>query len=236
MNTEAFDKLTPKLQEALAFIQQYIKDRGYAPSVREIGGAAGIASTSTVHAYLKQLEEKGFLRRDPAKPRAMVILSNASQLSASDIVHEDARKPITGHSEKPFFNEMSTHLPYVEFEALENVLLENLQTFSADPKKDAFLPKSIFDESPCIITRMPDDSMANRQLSVGDFLIIRLQHSANTADVALCSIRGEIVIRTYYKGLRQARLQAENDAIEPIMADHGELTILGVVVGFLRLF
>ncbi|MCL2121636.1 MAG: helix-turn-helix domain-containing protein [Clostridiales bacterium] len=240
MEFTEIENLPPKLKEALFFIRQFIQDRGYAPSVREIGSAIGVASTSTVHGYLQRLQESGFLRRDPSKPRAMILqIDKASTPSPSgdiDILPEEVSQAITGHSEKPFVSDTRTALPYIAWNRLPDILTEIDRQQADDGETFCLIPKSILDESACFVTTIPDDSMLNRQLSEGDRIIIRRTETANTSDIILCALHKELLVRTYYKGLRQVRLQAENDRMEAIMANPQDLSIIGVVIGFLRLF
>ncbi len=223
-----YDMLPSHLQAILLFIQQYIEDNGYAPSVREIGKARNISSSSTVHGYLKRLEESGLLRRDAAKPRAMVVQMDSLEKLSGDKLPEDSFEPSIGHSEKPFLDDTLKKLPFVDFDGKAG----------AD-EGPWLIPAARLDESDYFLTRMPDDTMHNRQLSAGDLLIIRRQNSANNSDIILGRLGSETFVRTYSKGLRQVRLQAEHDdsqdPIEAITVNADELEILGKVVGFIHM-
>jgi repressor LexA len=236
--------LAPHLQAILLFIRQYIDDKGYAPSVREIGKARGISSSSTVHACLRRLEKAGLLRRDAAKPRAMVV-------QASD--------GSTAPAGKPSLTKEMKRLPFVAF--------ANIAPFLSSPESQRLSPQADQPEArqdgvgdvadsadsgawhipagrlgpgDYFLTDMPDDSMRNRQLYAGDFLIIRRQNTANNSDMILGRLHDEFFLRTYSRGLRQVRLQAEHDdeydSIEVIMANAEELEILGKIVGSVHLF
>lgn len=223
-----YDMLPSHLQAILLFIQQYIEDNGYAPSVREIGKARNISSSSTVHGYLKRLEESGLLRRDAAKPRAMVVQMDNLEKPSGDKLPEDSFEPFTGHSEKPFFDGNLKKLPFVAFDGKDGT------------DDDSWLiPAARLDDGDYFLTRMPDDTMHNRQLSAGDLLIIRRQNSANNSDIILGQLGSETFVRTYSRGLRQVRLQAEHDdsqdPIEAITVNADELEILGKVVGFIHM-
>ena len=223
-----YDMLPSHLQAILLFIQQYIEDNGYAPSVREIGKARNISSSSTVHGYLKRLEESGLLRRDGAKPRAMVVQMDSLEKPSGDKLPEDSFEPFIGHSEKPFFDESFKKLPFVPFNGISG------------PDEDfCLVPAAGLDDGDYFLTRMPDDTMHNRQLSAGDLLIIRRQSSANNSDIILGRLGDEAFIRIYSKGLKQVRLQAEPDdtqePIEAITVNADELEILGKVVGFIHM-
>ncbi len=224
-----FDMLPSHLQAILLFIQQYIEDKGYAPSVREIGKARNISSSSTVHGHLKRLEELGFLHRDAAKPRAMVVQTEGLNNSSGNISSEAAFGGFTGHSDKPFFSPNLKKLPLLPFDGGDG----------AD--EDSWLiPAAKLDDADYFLMPMPDDSMHNRQLSAGDLLIVRRQNTANNSDIILGRLHSEIFVRTYSKGLRQIRLQAEHDdsqdPVEAITVSADELEILGKVVGFVHMF
>ncbi|MCL1849219.1 MAG: MarR family transcriptional regulator [Clostridiales bacterium] len=266
------DRLSQPLQDILAVISAHIRERGYAPSVREICEATGIPSTSTVHAHLRRLEEAGFLRRDPSKPRAMVLLhvpveDRYSQAAAGALLHTPAMgstgapdpyagalfdvasevlvaasdetpgdilpdagaNAITGHPEKPFFTDGVQALPFISFAHVAEEIQHTQDDCWLIPK--GFLPEGAF-----FLTSMPDDSMVNRQISTGDILLVRQQDSARSGDLVLGVIHDEAFIRTYFQGIRQIRLQAENDMFESIVTDQGELQIVGIVIGYTRLF
>ena len=226
----------PQLLRIVEFIRRYIPDQGYAPSVREIGAAAGIASTSTVHANLKRLEEIGILRRDPAKPRAMVLLTEPIKKPAGDNLPGDVSKAITGQSERPFSDDQLTRLPYYPFSTLISCFAGQSPA-PPDPSVQAcYLPADILDEGACFITRMPDDSMVNRQIEADDILIVRTQPDANNGDLIVGIVGHEILVRSYFKGLRQVRLQADCDGIAAIQTDHDALQIAGVVIGLLHFY
>ena len=226
----------PQLLRILEFIQQFIQDHGYAPSVREIGSAAGIASTSTVHANLKRLEDTGILRRDPAKPRAMVVLPDAVKNPAGDNLPDDLYKPITGQSEQPFFGDRLTSLPFYAFTALPSCFADGQTPVPASGGQICYLPKEVLDDGSCFATCMPDDSMSNRQIEAGDVLIVRAQDTAANGDLIVGALGHETLVRSYFKGLRQVRLQADQDDIGAIQADHDALRIFGVVVGYMHFY
>jgi len=234
-------QLSPQLLQILKFIQAFIHDQGYAPSVREIGKDAGISSTSTVHALLRKLENEGFLRRDPSKPRAMVVLNQRTDFSSDDRLPEVEKKPVTGHSEQPFFPDSYNKLPVVDDSAKNpNDTLnfhedEELQKNDDTLVQSWLIPVNIVGNEPCFLMSMPDDSMINRQIYAGDLLLIHRQEIANSGDIVVGVIHNEVLIRTYFKGLRQVRLQAENDRVSVILTDHDELRIVGIIIGFVRM-
>ena len=220
----------------MTYIRQFAGKNGFAPSVREIGAAVNIASTSTVHGYLKRLENAGYLWRDSAKPRAMVVIKDQGALSPGHILLEERLKPGSGHSEKPFSSETLRCAPFIPFQRLLDPFSSQDAAAGKDEPLSWYLPPDAAESRRHIITCMPDDSMINRQIHAGDYLIVKRQDSAANSDVVVGSLQQEILIRTYFKGLRQVRLQAENDAIEPRMADQQDFMIFGVVTGCLHMF
>jgi repressor LexA len=230
-----FEKLPEQLQGILDFIRAYIRENGYAPSVREIGSAMGIPSTSTVHGLLKRLEETGFLRRDPAKPRAMVVTMDASADSLGDRVPEGSFSPVTGQSEKPFLIADFHSLPFVLFDEVSDEKLSSVELAEAPLAQQWMIPGSTLEKGAYFMTAMPDDSMANSQINTGDLLIVRIQPTANNGDFILCRVDDETLVRTYYQGIRQIRLQPESGDLEALMIDQDKLAIYGVVAGVVRL-
>lgn len=233
------NQLPYKQQEILDFIQDFLQEHGYAPSVREIGSAVSISSTSVVHGFLRHLEEAGYLRRDPSKPRAMVVLSGMSDKASRDILLDGRGKAITEQSEKPFSQGGHNTLPFLPFDNITSIdqakgLGEHM--FHSIDGGQWFFPRGTLPEGDCFVTVMPDDCMVNRQIAAGDYLLVRKQDTASSGDVIIAAVKDEIMIRTYFQGLRQVRLQAENDQLGVTQTDHQELTIIGVVIGFQRLF
>ena len=230
------EQLPSNLQAMLDFIQRYIVEHSYAPSVREIGSVLGIPSTSTVHAQLRRLEDAGALRRDPAKPRAMVLKISPLKMPSSDILPEGGLKGLTGQSEQPFFREDWINLPIIPFKQIPEACSMPDGDFSASGSESCLVPKSILKRDSCFLTIMPDDSMINRQIYADDYLVVSRQGSANNNDIIIGSLDNELLIRSYTKGLRQVRLQVESNEFVISTVDPGDLTIYGVVIGALRLF
>ena len=230
-----YEQLPLKLQRMLEFIENDIRKNGYAPSVREIGSALGIPSTSTVHAQLRSLEDAGFLRRDPAKPRAMVVQNSPLKTPSGDNTPEDALKGLTGQSEQPFSDAAFSRLPFIPFEQITGASFEPDASSGGSPVIHCLIPAGVLKSGPCFVTVMPDDSMVNRQIYAGDYLIVARQNSANNNDMIIGSLDGELLIRSYTKGLRQVRLQVESNEFVISTIDPEELTIYGVVIGVFRL-
>lgn len=197
---------TSREKEIINFIRENIKAKGYPPSVREIGTAVGLKSSSTVHGYLKRLEEKGLLRRDPTKPRAVELMGEYSRKGPDadiDIV------PVLGR-----------------VAAGQPVLAEENRDFCLP------LPSSYFGEGELFMLRVRGDSMIDAGIHEGDLVVVRQQPSAVNGDIVVALIGNEATVKRFYKEDSYIRLQPENQLMEPIITT--DVSVLGKVVGLLR--
>ena len=195
-------------EKILAYIQQEIHIRGYAPSVREIGEAVGLKSTSTVHGHLQRLEKKGLLHRDAMKPRAMGIMKPYeadSQFDDADV----RRLPVVGR--------VAAGSPIYAEENIEDVLP---------------LPASILSDGDHFILRVCGDSMIQAGIFSGDYIVVKKQAHANNGEIVVALIEDEATVKRFYKENGHFRLQPENDAMEPIIVN--TVDILGKVVSLFR--
>ena len=192
----------------LAYIQDEIKSRGYAPSVREIGEAVGLKSTSTVHGHLMRLEKKGLLHRDAMKPRAMGVLTN---MQDDDDDRSVRRIPVVGR--------VAAGMPIL---AEENT--EELMT----------LPSDFVGDGEHFILRVRGDSMIQAGIFNDDYIVVRSQPSANNGEIVVALVEDEATVKRFFKENGHFRLQPENDAMEPIIVP--SVTIMGKVVSLLRRF
>lgn len=192
----------------LAYIQDEIKSRGYAPSVREIGEAVGLKSTSTVHGHLMRLEKKGLLHRDAMKPRAMGVLTN---MQDDDDDRSVRRIPVVGR--------VAAGMPIL---AEENI--EELMT----------LPSDFVGDGEHFILRVRGDSMIQAGIFNDDYIVVRSQPSANNGEIVVALVEDEATVKRFFKENGHFRLQPENDAMEPIIVP--SVTIMGKVVSLLRRF
>lgn len=230
--------LNAKLQKVYNYIVQEISTRGYAPSVREIGSACGISSSSTVHGYLKRLENLGMVKRDPAKPRAMVLAQEPSQMSGLKngpgmVLPETQIKTLTEPSEAPSGETKPTDaVPVFPFAEIPDYYVAGEGLIP--PDEDFSLRK--YYASKILITEMPDETMSNINLLAGDRIAVELTETVSNGDIVLVIYQDQALVRTFYQGLKQIRLQPENDETESISAAPEELTILGKVLGLLRRF
>ena len=198
--------LTGRQQEIWDFLVEYVDQHGYPPTVREIGEAVGLASPSTVHAHLANLERAGLLRRDPTKPRAVELVGRESAA--------------TGTAPK---------LPVVGQIAAGGPLLadQNIEDHIAVPER----------LNGDFILRVKGDSMVNAGILDGDLLVVKRTQDARNGDIVVAlagedESADEATVKRFFREQGRVRLQPENDALEPIYADH--VQILGKVVGVFR--
>ena len=194
-------------EKILSYIQSAIETQGYAPSVREIGEAVGLSSTSTVHGHLRRLEKKGLLHRDAMKPRAMGLSKElAPTVSVSDQI---CSLPVIGR--------VAAGLPVLAEEAIEDTLP---------------LPASFVGEGSHFILRVRGESMIQAGILNDDYIVVRKQPDANNGDIVVAMIEDEATVKRFYKENGHFRLQPENDSMEPIIVS--SVTILGKVISLLR--
>ena len=191
-------------ERILAYIQEEIRVRGYAPSVREIGEAVGLKSTSTVHGHLLRLEKKGLLHRDAMKPRAMG-LSRAEEPMDSTV----RQIPVVGR--------VAAGMPILAEENTEELMS---------------LPADFIGEGEHFILRVRGDSMIQAGIFNDDYIVVRKQPNANNGEIVVALVEDEATVKRFYKENGHFRLQPENDAMKPIIVP--SVVILGKVVSLLR--
>lgn len=205
--------LTEKQRRVLNFIEQFTKEQGYPPSVREIGAAVGLTSTATVHGYLERLEKKGYLDRKAMKTRAMrVTAPEESVVEATTAVTPDEK-----YMEVPIVGRVAAGIPILAQEYVEGYL-----PLSFDFAKN----KELF------VLRVQGESMINVGIFDGDLIIVSRQPDARNGDIVVALIEDDATVKTFYKEKGHIRLQPENDFMEPIIVP--EVLILGKVVGLFR--
>jgi repressor LexA len=196
--------LTKRQQEIVDFIKKYSAKYGYPPTVRDIGKAIGLTSSSTVHAHLANLEKVGLLRRDPSKPRAIELLV------------DKAKRAVTGG------------LPVVGQVAAGEPLLaeENIDEYVQVPELAGG------DEGEFVLT-VKGDSMINVGIRDGDHVVVRSQDTATDGEIVVALVGdAEATVKRFFKESDHIRLQPENDTLEPIRST--EVSVIGSVVGVLR--
>ncbi|NLJ61088.1 MAG: transcriptional repressor LexA [Firmicutes bacterium] len=197
--------ISRRQQQILDYIKQETETQGYPPSVREIGRAVGLKSTSTVHGHLSQLEKKGYIRRDSSKPRAIEVLPAAGVLPRSASV----AVPLVGR--------VTAGLPVL---AVENI-------------EDYFpLPKDFGEPGTLFMLRVSGDSMIEAGILDGDYVIVRQQENAENGEIVVALIDDEATIKRFFKEKDKIRLQPENSFMDPIIVDNA--SILGKVTGVVR--
>jgi len=205
------EALTGKRQEILEFIGQRVRDRGYPPSVREIGEAVGLTSSSTVHAHLAVLQAEGYLVRDPTKPRAIEVRYDPASKAAM------AARPVR-------------HVPLVGDVAAGTGVLatENVEELLPLPE-DLTGPGSLF------MLRVRGESMIGAGIFDGDYVVVRQQPQADDGDVVVAGINGdEATVKTFSRRRGKVVLTAANPAMDPMELDPDEVTLYGKVVTVVR--
>lgn len=202
--------LTERQRQVLQFIKDELRKKGYPPSVREIGEAIGLSSSSTVHGHLARLEEKGFIRRDPTKPRAIEVLDHQPGL---EITRRMVNVPILGR--------VTAGAPILAVEDVEGVF----------PLPYEFARE---EEGQVFFLTVTGDSMIEAGILDGDFVLVRRQASADNGDIVVALIEDEATVKRFYKEQGHIRLQPENRYMSPIIVDN--CTIIGRVTGLVRRF
>jgi repressor LexA len=199
--------LTKRQQEIFDFIKRYSAKYGYPPTVRDIGKAVGLASSSTVHAHLSNLEKIGLLRRDPSKPRALVMLDRAVE-GVRDIVRPNGL-PLVGH--------VAAGQPVLAEENIEDYV---------------DVPEAAGGGEGEYLLRVRGDSMRDAGILQGDFVVVRPQDTAENGEVVVAMVGEEATVKRFFRENDHVRLQPENRSMKPIRSK--EVRVLGRVVGLLR--
>jgi repressor LexA len=198
--------LTKRQQEIFDFIKRYSAKYGYPPTVRDIGKAVGLASSSTVHAHLANLEKIGLLRRDPTKPRAIELLDRAAA-SVRGFV-----KPGL-----PLVGQVAAGQPILAEENIEDFI----QTPSYAGGDDGEY-----------LLRVRGESMKNVGIMEGDLVVVRPQETAHDGEIIVALVGEEATVKRFYQEADHVRLQPENETMEPIRST--DVRVLGKVVGLMR--
>ncbi len=207
-------QLTDRQQSILEFISEQMRDRGFPPSVREIGAAVGLTSPSTVHSHLATLQKKGYLKRDPSKPRAIEVCWDAMS-GASGI----ERRPVR---HVPLVGQVAAGTDVLAAEHIEETLP---------------IPADFTGEGDLFMLTVRGDSMINAGILDGDFVVARVQSTAKGGDIVVAGIPGEeATVKTYSidKKRGQVVLLPSNPALEPMRFDPADVTIFGRVVTVMR--
>ena len=206
-------ELTGRQQEIWDFLVDYVDRHGYPPTVREIGSAVGLASPSTVHAHLANLERAGLLRRDPTKPRALELVG---------LRREEPPRPAAEVRRLPLVGQIAAGGPLLADQNVEDYLA---------------VPEPLSRGGEEFLLRVRGDSMIGAGILEGDFVVVHRQQDARNGDIVV-ALAGddesvdEATVKRFFRENGRIRLQPENDALEPIFADY--VQILGKVVGVFR--
>lgn len=226
-------KLSDRQQQILSYIEACVKEKGYPPSVREIGEAVGLTSSSTVHSHLNKLETLGFIRRDPQKFRALEVI-NPSASGSNNVVPISKNKgtPLIATAES---DENSLYRPSVNIPLVGTVTAG--QPILAEQNIEDYLPfpaDYIRDENTFIL-KVSGDSMIEAGILDGDMVIVREQKNATNGDIVVALVDDDsATVKAFYKEANRIRLQPRNSALAPIYSDN--VVILGKVIGLYRKF
>ncbi|WP_042472172.1 transcriptional repressor LexA [Bacillus ndiopicus] len=201
-------KVSKRQEAILAFIKEEVRSKGYPPSVREIGEAVGLASSSTVHGHLARLESKGLIRRDPTKPRAIEILDgNDHESGQQGVIHV------------PLIGKVTAGLPISA--------IENIEEYFPLPNSYGTSEDQLF------MLEIMGESMIEAGILDGDYVIVKQKSTANNGDIVVAMTEDdEATVKRFYKEKTHFRLQPENSSMDPILVN--QVTILGQVVGLYR--
>ncbi|TDC39125.1 transcriptional repressor LexA [Micromonospora sp. KC213] len=203
--------LTTRQRRILEFIRGWVERQGYPPSVREIGEAVGLVSPSSVAYQLKELEKKGFLRRDPNRPRAVDVRA------PSDVDDELSRSQRPTPAYVPMLGRIAAGGPILAEQAVEDVFP---------------LPRELVGEGEVFMLQVKGDSMLDAAICDGDWVVVRQQPTADSGEIVAAMLDGEATVKTYRRRDGHVWLMPQNPAFDPIPGD--DATIMGRVVAVLR--
>lgn len=218
--TKKTESLTVRQKQILRYITKQIEEDGYAPSVREIGKAVGLSSTATVHCYIKQLEQLGYIKKENQKGRTLRILKKENELYNPDRVGKEPSKAFFNKKEMvdvPIIGKITAGAPIL---AVENIT----DTFP--------IPLEFVGNSQSFMLMVRGESMIEAGILDGDFILVRRQNVAENGQIIVALIDEEATVKTFYKEKDYIRLQPENSTMEPIIVP--DCKILGKVIGVFR--
>ena len=206
--------LTPRQQRVLTVIRDSIDRRGYPPSMREIGERVGLTSSSSVAHQLRVLQEKGFLKRDPNRPRALSVFTPDEDVAVDETGVGDAMP-------------VATYVPMVGRIAAGGPILAEERVEEIMP-----LPKSLVGDGTLFLLEVAGDSMIDAAICNGDYVVVRQQPSAENGEIVAAMLDGEATVKTFQRRNGEVWLLPHNAAYDPIDGTHA--TILGKVTAVLR--
>lgn len=203
----SYGKITEKQMQILEYIKNEILSSGYPPTVREICDAVGLKSTSSVFAHLEKLENNGYIRRDPTKPRAIEVVDDNFNLTRREVVNI------------PMLGQVAAGQPLLAVENISNYF----------PIPAEFIPKE-----QTFMLKVKGESMINVGIFDGDFIMVEKRPTARNGEIVVALVDDSATVKTFYKEDGHIRLQPENDNMDPILVP--DCQILGKVFGVLRLY
>ncbi|SHI00496.1 transcriptional repressor LexA [Sporanaerobacter acetigenes] len=202
-----YEDLSQKQIEILEFIKREIQLKGYPPAVREICSGVNLKSTSTVHGHLEKLEKKGYIRKDPTKPRAIEVLDR----------DEDYLFAPKKTVDIPIIGKVTAGQPIL---AVENI-------------EDTFpIPLDIAERGPLFMLKVQGESMIEAGIFNGDYVLVRQKNDAENGDIVVALLEDEATVKKFYKEENYIRLQPENETMSPILTR--DVKVLGKVIGLYR--
>jgi len=199
--------LTPRQRQVLEFIDAEVRQRGYPPSVREIGEAVGLSSPSTVHAHLAALQDKGYLHRDPSKPRAIEVTLEPSTGSSAE------RRPVR---HIPLLGDVAAGTGVLAVESIEELVP---------------VPEDLTGDGELFMVRVRGESMIDAGIFDGDFVVVRVQGDADNGDIVVAGIPGEeATVKTFLRKRNKIVLRPANETMEDLVFDGDDVRIYGKVV------
>ena len=203
--------LTPRQRQVLEFVDSEVRHKGYPPSVREIGDHVGLSSSSTVHAHLAALQDKGYLKRDPTKPRAIEVCFEPGSGAIVD------RRPVV---HVPLLGDVAAGTGVLAAENIEETMP---------------LPEDLTGDGQLFMLRVRGDSMIDAGIFDRDYVVVRQQPSADNGDIVVAGIPGdEATVKTYLAKKGKIILRPSNPTLEDMVFDPSEITVYGKVVTVLR--
>jgi repressor LexA len=209
--------LTPRQSTILDVIRASVTSRGYPPSIREIGDAVGLTSTSSVAHQLRTLEKKGYLRRDPNRPRAVDVRSADDMAKSTVITDVAGSDALPEPTYVPVLGRIAAGGPILAEEAVEDVFP---------------LPRELVGEGALFLLKVVGESMVDAAICDGDWVVVRQQNVADNGDIVAAMLDGEATVKTFQRKDGRVWLLPHNPAYEPIDGTHA--TILGKVTAVLR--
>lgn len=210
-------QLTKRQLEILDFIREHIASNGYPPTVRDIGGAVGLTSSSTVHAHLANLEKAGAIRRDPTKPRALEIIGDKVARPVARAARRAAERVSDAAEGLPLVGAVAAGGPILAEQNIEEYI--DVPRIAGGSEAD-------------FVLSVRGDSMQNAGILDGDFVVVKSQQTARDGEIVVALIENEATVKRFFKESDHVRLEPENESFEPIRSP--DAAVIGSVVGVFR--